>query len=314
MMRMKDVLSDILDTVALKAAIYFRTDYHQPFGVAVPAFARAARFHLIVQGRCFVRLDGGNVVVALPGDIVFVPNGSAHVLASDREIQCKPLADMISESGFAGSGPFVIGSGPANESCQMICGHFSFAQGADHPLLRAVPDALHISAADRASLPMLDDVLRLVVRRMFADEPGVNASVSRLSEILYIEVLRAGVAQAPDMARLMSAVSDPQIGKALALIHHDVAAPWTVESLASAVAMSRSRFAERFSDLIGSGPLSYISEWRMQRALHLLNKPHASIKAIANNVGYQSAAAFSRAFAERFGVSPRDHKLASSDE
>lgn len=310
---MKDVLSDILNTIALKAAVYFRTDYHTPFGVAVPAYQRAARFHLIVQGRCFVRLDDGKVIEARPGDLVFVPNGDPHVLASDPEIQCKPLAEVIIDAGFTGRGPFVIGKGPAHESCQMVCGHFNFAEGADHPLLRAVPNVLHIPADYRATRPMLDDVLRLIVRQMFADEPGVDATVSRLSEVLFIEVLRAGVAQSPDVARLLTAVSDPQIGQALALIHNDIAAPWTVEGLASAVAMSRSRFAERFSELVGSGPQSYIAEWRMQRALELLEQPRSSIKAVAHSIGYRSAAAFSRAFSERFGVSPRQRRSRSAD-
>jgi AraC family transcriptional regulator, activator of mtrCDE len=305
---MKDVLSDILDTVALKAALYFRTDYHAPFGVAVPSFERAARFHLVVQGRCYVRLESGTIVPVLPGDLVLVPNGAAHMLASDREIKCEPLAEVISETGFTGVGPFVIGDGSPGESCQMVCGHFTFAEGADHPLLRAVPEILHITASDRANMPMLDDVLRLIVRRMFADEPGVTATVSRLSEVLFIEVMRAGVSQVPDISRLMSAVYDPQIGRVLSMIHGDVAAHWTVDNLASAVAMSRSRFAERFRELVGTGPMAYVSEWRMQRALDLLSREHAPVKAVATQVGYQSAAAFSRAFTERFGTSPRERR------
>lgn len=302
---MKDVFSDILDTVALKAAIYFRTQFHPPFGVAVPQYQRAARFHLIVQGCCFVRLGDDRIVIALPGDLVFVPGGSAHVLASNSEIQCAPLADVIAQAGFKGVGPFVLGSGPAASACEMICGHFTFAEGADHPLLRAIPDVLHISAAERARQPMLDDVLRLLIRRMLEDDPGVGATVSRLSEVLYIEVIRAGIAQAPEIARLMTAVADPQIGHALALIHNDVAAPWSVDGLAGEVAMSRSRFADRFRDLVGSSPMHYVAEWRLQRALDLLGDPGLSVKAVAHRVGFKSAAAFSRAFAERFGHPPR---------
>lgn len=305
---MIDVLSDILDTVALKAALYFRTDFHPPFGVAVPKYQRAARFHLIAQGQCIVRLDDETVVAALPGDLVFVPHGSAHVLASDREIRCKPLADVISAAGFTGQGPFVVGDGPPSGSCQMVCGHFNFAEGADHPLLRALPEVLHISATDRVNHPMLDDILRLLVRRMFGDAPGAAASVSRLSEVLFIEVARAGLSQASELARMMVAIDDPQIGRALGMIHANVAAPWTVERLASAVAMSRSRFAERFSALMGCGPMAYLGEWRLQRARCLLLEPAESIKQVAARVGYQSPAAFSRAFTDRFGRSPSAYR------
>ncbi len=305
---MTDVLSDVLDTVALKGAIYFRTDFHPEFGIAVPAYGRAARFHLVVQGSCFVTLESGHQVRLQAGDLALVPNGAAHLLSSSDTAPASPLADVMSQAGFTGSGPFVVGAGPDGASCQMVCGHFTFADGADHPLLRSIPDILHITAADRASRPMFDDVLRLLVRRMFDGEPGAAATVGRLSEVLFIEAMRAGIAQAPDIGRLMSAVSDPQIGKALTLIHADVAAPWTVERLAAAVGMSRSRFAERFSHLVACGPMAYIAEWRLQRALNALAGASSPIKTVAHNVGYKSAAAFTRAFTERFGRSPKESR------
>ena len=305
---MTDVLSDILDTVALKAAIYFRTDFHPEFGIAVPAYGRAARFHLVVQGACYVTLESGRQVLLQPGDLALVPNGSAHLLSSDETVSGSPLADVMSQSGFSGSGPFIVGDGPEGASCQMVCGHFTFMDGADHPLLRSIPDILHITAADRATRPMLDDVLRLMVRRMFEGEPGVAASVSRLSEVLFIEAMRAGIAQSPEIDRLMSAVYDPQIGRALTLIHSDISTSWTVEKLAAAVGMSRSRFAERFSQLVESSPMAYVAEWRLQRALSLLTTASTPIKTIASSVGYRSAAAFTRAFTERFGSSPKERR------
>ena len=308
---MTDVLSDVLDTVALKAAIYFRTDFHPDFGIAVPAYGRAARFHLVVQGSCYVTLDDGTRVRLQPGDLALVPGGASHLLSSNETITTAPLADVMSQAGFTGSGPFVVGSGVAAESCQMVCGHFTFADGADHPLLRSIPNLLHITAADRASRPMLDDVLRLLVRRMFEGEPGAAASVSRLSEVLFIEAMRAGIAQAPDISRLMSAVYDPQIGRSLTLIHNDVAAAWTVESLAAAVGMSRSRYAERFRELVGTAPMAYVAEWRLQRALNLLASSNVPIKAVAHQIGFRSAAAFTRAFTDRFACSPKERRMRS---
>ena len=301
---MKDVLSDVLDTIELKAAIYFHTDFRPPFGVQVPPFQRAARFHLIVQGQCHVSLDNGNHVLLKPGDLVLVPNGSPHLLSSAAEHRGVTLADALVTSGFSGRGPFVLGDGPADDGCQMVCGHFGFSAGADHPLLHAVPDLLHITAAERATQPMLDEVVRLIVRRMFADDIGAEASVSRLSEVLFIEILRAATTKAPELQRIMTAVSDPQIGRALSLIHGDVAASWTVESLGRAVAMSRSRFAERFRALVGLSPMSYVTEWRLQRALHLLNRSKTPVKQVATQVGFRSAAAFTRAFNDRFGYPP----------
>ena len=302
------MLSDVLETVALKAALYFRTDFYPVFGIEVPAYGRAARFHLVVQGSCYVTLSDGTRVHLRAGDLALVPGGAEHLLSSDETVEGAPLGDVMSQAGFTGTGPFVVGSGNAADSCQMVCGHFTFADGADHPLLRSIPELLHITAADRASRPMLDDVLRLIVRRMFADEPGATASVSRLSEVLFIEMMRAGIAQAPEISRLMSAVYDPHIGKSLSLIHSDVSHAWTVESLAAAVGMSRSRFAERFRELVGTGPMAYIAEWRLQRALNLLAASNAPIKTVAHSIGYRSAAAFTRAFSDRFGHSPKEQR------
>lgn len=311
---MSDVLSDILDTVNLKATLYFRAEFHPPFRIAVPPFKLAARFHLVVQGQCHISLDGGTTVVATPGDLVLVPHGNAHLLASGQQGAVKTLENVLDEWGPAGPGPFVVGNGPDNQSCKMICGHFNFADGSDHPVLRAVPDILHISATSRATQPMLDDVLRLIVRRAWADDAGAASSIARLSEVLFIEVIRAGLSRLDRQHEIMTAIRDPQIGRALSLVHADLAKPWTVETLAGAVGMSRSRFAGRFRELVGSGPMAYLAEWRLQRALHLLGSRKYSVKAAASLVGFRSAAAFSRAFAERFGRTPRQQRLNEAEQ
>jgi AraC-like DNA-binding protein len=305
---MKDVLSDVLDTIALKGMRYFRTDFSPPFAIGVPAYGRAARFHLVVRGRCHVTLPNGDTVTLEPGELVLVPHGSPHVLADAAGRTATQLEEVVAASGYTGEGAFVVGAGDPTASTQMVCGHFTFADGADHPLLRALPPALHVTAADRARRPMLDGILRLVVRRMFEDAPGTAASVSRLSEVLYIETLLAGIDRAPDLKRLLSAVHDPQIGHALSLIHHRLEHDWTVDSLAAEVGMSRSRFAERFRELVGQGPMHYLTDWRLQRARALLDESRASVKEVAHRTGYRSSTAFSRAFSQKFGRSPKAGK------
>ncbi len=301
-------MSDVLDTVALKGTLYFRTDFSPPFAIQVPAHGQAARFHFVVQGRCHVVLPDGNAVVLNAGELVLVPHGSAHVLADAADRPPVALDQALAHSGYTGEGAFVVGSGDPGASTQMICGHFTFADGADHPLLRALPAALQITAADRAARPILDDVLSLMARRIADDTQGAAASVSRLSEVLYIEALRAGIDRAPDLKRLLSAVHDPQIGKALDVIHHRLDHDWTVDSLAAEVAMSRTRFSERFSELMGAGPMTYLTDWRLQRALALLSSSDATVQQIAHRTGYNSADAFSRAFRMKFGRSPQAHR------
>lgn len=307
-----DVLNDILDTLNLKGALYFRTDFSPPWGVTVPDLGQAARFHLVVQGRCHVGFSSGAAVELAPGDLLLIPRGRAHVLADAARREAPPLETVLKRAGYGGEGVLVLGEGDPNASTQMVCGHFTFRGGADHPLLRALPEYLLTTSAVRAREPWLDEMLRLVARRMFSDEIGSPAAVTRLSEIVFIELLRVGVAQSAPLKAVLEAFRDRQVGRALQLIHARPAEPWTVESLAREIGMSRSRFAERFSELMGMGPMAYLSDWRLQKALALLEGTRASVQQVASQTGYQSPAAFTRAFAGKFGVPPTEYRRKSA--
>ncbi len=305
---MTDVLSDIFETIRLRATLYFRTDYSPPWAITVPAYPRAARFHLVIQGRCHVALASGRTADIGPGDLIVIPRGQQHVLADRSGRKPAALERVLQEAGYDGSGVFVVGKGDPSASTQMVCGHFGFNEGADHPLLRALPEVIVMTAGDRARHAMLDETLRLVVRRVFVEGLGAAAAIARLSEVFFIETVRASIERCPDLARVVEAMTDPQIGRALELVHGDPAKPWTVESLALQIGMSRSRFAERFSELMGDGPMSYLSDWRLQRALVLLAQPRVNVQEVATKVGYQSAAAFTRAFTQKFGAPPSDFR------
>jgi AraC-like DNA-binding protein len=304
----RDILSDILETVALKGTLYFRTDFSPPFAIDVPAYASAARFHAVIKGQCHVTLPSGEAALLETGDLVLVPYGSAHVLADAVGRDPIALDEVIRTAGYTGQGALVFGSADPEASTQLMCGHFTFAEGADHPLLRSLPPALHITAADRSARPIINDVLRLLERRVLEEGPGSIATVSRLSEVLYIEAMHAGVDRAPELKRMLSAIYDPNIGQALALIHHQLERNWTLESLALEVGMSRSRFAESFKEFVGETPMRYLSDWRLQRARALLREPRASVQEVARKTGYRSAPSFSRAFHQKFGWSPKVDK------
>jgi AraC-like DNA-binding protein len=303
---MKDVFSDVLDTVAVKGTLYFRTHFSPPFAIGVPPYGQAARFHLVVQGRCTVTLPDGETMELSDGDLVLIPHGSAHVLADRSGREVKALEAVLADAGYTGEGALVVGSGDPSAVTKLVCGHCNFADGADHPLLRALPSILYIPAAERARFPVLDDVLKLIARLIVTDSPGVAASLTRLSELVFIEALRLGIERSAELKRLASAVYDPQVGKALGLIHRHLDRDWTLDSLASEVGMSRSRFAERFQQLVGTGPIGYLADWRLQRARALLAEPRATVADVSHKVGYSSQAAFSRAFSRKFGHPPRD--------
>ena len=210
---------------------------------------------------------------------------------------------MLQDAGYDGSGVLIAGGGRGG-STQMVCGHFSFRPGADHPILRALPDFVIVRAAQRLRYPILDDVLRLIARRIFAEGMGSTAAVTRLSEIVYIEILQSGVVTEGGLPRVLAALRDRQIGEAITLMHRRPGEAWTVSRLAAAVGMSRSRFADRFRELMDLGPMTYLADWRLQKALALLEDDRRTVQQVAAETGYLSAAAFTRAFAGRFGVPP----------
>lgn len=301
-----DILSDIFDTIRLRGTLYFRTAYSPPWAIAVPPYKQAARFHLLVQGRCHIALEDGREAELSAGDLVMIPAGRGHVMGDQKGRPPSHLDDLVERAGFNGKGAFVVGEGDPAAATQMVCGHLSFMEGADHPLLRALPQLIVLRPADREKAPILDDTLRLAARRAFTEEPGAAATIARLSEIFFIEALRAALPYHPELARIVEAMKDPQIGRVLEQIHDSPAQRWTVETLALIAGMSRSRFSERFTDAIGLAPMAYVTEWRLQKALARLATHTLSVKEVAAESGYQSAAAFTRAFSARFGYPPTE--------
>ncbi len=303
-----DVLDDILGALNLKGTLYFRTDFSPPWATTVPDLAGAARFHLVVQGQCHVTFASGASVLLGPGDLVLIPGGRTHIIADSAGRDAPPLETVLADAGYDGGGVLALGDGDPHATTQLVCGHFTFRDGADHPLLRALPESLITTAAERVREPWLDETLRLITRRVFAETPGSTAAVTRLSEAVFIELMRIGVNQSPQMASIFAALNDQQIGRTLSLMHERPSEHWTVQKLAGEAGMSRSRYAEKFRRLIDMGPMAYLSEWRLQKALALLDDSRCSVQQAAAKTGYQSPAAFTRAFSAKFGSSPTQYR------
>lgn len=303
-----DLIDDIMRTLDLKGSLYFRTHFTAPWAVTVPAYGQAARFHLVVQGTCYVAVEGQSPICLGPGDMALIPKGSQHVLSASGATQAPQLESVLQDAEYDGKGVLVVGEGAPNAATQMVCGHFNFRPQAEHPLLSSLPDLVHLRVADRPAEPWLDDTLRLITRRMFAGELGASATVTRLSEIVFIEILRSNLVESDALQSIVAGMQDRQIGGALSAMHNDPAEVWTLERLAKVAGMSRSRFSDRFTQLMGVSAMAYLANWRLQKSLELLDQNQFSIQEVSNRAGYQSAAAFSRAFSARFDISPRAYR------
>lgn len=300
-----DVLSEILDSVSLGGQVYFYTCFSPPWAVEVPESRRVVRFHLVLAGNCHVAV-GEQAFDLATGDLILIPQGASHVVADCAGRLPSRLETVIADTGFAGAGCLIVGDRDDDAATRLLCGHFSFAPGSDHPLLRALPPALVVTAAELSDNFWLGHILQLIRERVASGQLGSETAIRRMAEVVFAESIRCCANQAPDLERLVAAFNDPRISRALSVMHRLPEHRWTVASLAHEAGMSRSRFAERFMDLVGMAPLTYLTEWRLQRARTLLKGSRGQVKAVAGAVGYLSTAAFSRAFHSAFGLSPSD--------
>jgi AraC-like DNA-binding protein len=300
-----DTLSQILNMLRMKGTIYFHTHCTPSWSVLVPAYRHVARFHLAISGTVWVRIVGEREPLQLlPGDLVVIPHGRAHVLSDHPEREPLALDEVIAKTGYAGSGALSYGGSGATDACQLFCGHFEFDEGAIHPILSALPNSIHVPNSEGIDAAWIDMVMRFIRTEVHGGRAGAEAIVHRLTEIVFIQGVRSFVNRSGDAAGCLAGVLDPQLGMALSAIHLAPQRPWTVEAMAREARMSRTVFAERFSALIGMTPLGYVTHWRMQIARRELVEGGKALAHIAEAAGYRSESAFARAFKREMGLSP----------
>lgn len=300
-----DVLSDILATLRLHGTLYFSTEFTSPWGVRVPHHRRVARFHLVTRGATWVRVTPADELIRLEaGDMVLIPHGAEHVLSDAPETPSLSVDEVVQAAGFTGAGALVYGGEDDGAPTRLVCGHFEFEEGFEHPFLAQLPGALVIRWEDAVAGSPLEDAFRFITREVQDGRPGHEVVVQRLSEVLFVQAIRFWADETEHTQGILAALADPGLGRALAAIHDDPAGRWTLESLARRAAMGRSHFAERFRDVVGETPHNYVTLWRMQKARALLAESRLSMERVARSVGYDSAASLSRVFKKVVGESP----------
>lgn len=259
---------------------------------------------MVSRGNCWLRVDGvTNSIPLTGGDCFFLAPGSGYTLSDDPRTRGKSFCQVARPNNN------VIEYGGGGAPTTIISGFLSFDKLSLRPLSQLLPQLIVIKAEQARSLS-LHTTLQLLASEMFEQVPGSEIVANRLAEVLFVQTIRSHIASCSEGCKQpwLRAIFDPQVGAALRSIHENVNSPWTVESLADAAGMSRSAFALRFKELLGQTPLDYVTEWRMQRALPLLQGRDKKLVEVAQAVGYESDAAFSKAFKRVVGVAPGEYR------
>jgi AraC-like DNA-binding protein len=304
-----DVLTDVLETIRVSSVCYGRVELGAPWGLQVRA-GDAASFHVVLRGNCWLEVEGMEPVALTSGDLFALPHGHAHVLRDSPNTPPMPLGELIEKTPQAlGSTLRVEGAGP---SSTLVCGCFHFEDRKNNPILSVLPPLVLIRGEDGRAVQWLEPTLQFMACEAASGRPGAKTVISRLADVLFIQIVRAFLASTPENQRgWLRALTEPQIGTALSLIHQNPNHAWTVANLASKVGMSRSTFAGRFVEFVGEPPLHYVTRWRMQKAAALLREGSATLADIADRVGYESEAAFSKAFKRWVGTAPGAYRKAA---
>lgn len=300
-----DVLADVLNTFELKGWLSSRRELAPPWRYDFAA-SKDSIFHVMSFGGAYLQLEGEAEPLRVEdGDVVLFPTGHPHSLYDDP---LSPLTRIVQLDYNPQREHQVVNSEGAEPTLLMLCGAFHFEYPSVFPLLHRLPTLIHILGAQGRMEQGCADIVRLIARESASQQPGAAVVLRRLTELLFIQIIRLWIDhQAEASVGWVGALRDQPISAALGLIHQSPAHKWTVRELAAAVALSRSTFAARFNELVGEPPMTYLTRWRMLRATRLL-KNDVSMESIAALLGYESEAAFRKAFKREIGMPPAQYR------
>jgi len=310
-----DVLSDVLRAVRLTGAVYFDFELSSPWvaeappsrelaGKVMPGAQRVIEYHLIARGMCWGHAVGQEPMRLREGDLIVFPQGDAHVLSSAPGMRSAPDMSVFARASTPLPIVYELGGGGA-ERARIVCGFLGCDERPYNPLLAALPTVIHLAAAGpHATTGWLGTLLNIAVTESGSARAGSENVLARLSELMFVEAVRRYLETLPPaQTGWLAGLRDPVVGQALSALHGGPSQPWTVERLGQLVGVSRSVFAERFTEMVGQPPMQYLALWRMQLASRLLIEG-GQVSGVAEAVGYESEAAFSRAFKKLVGQAP----------
>lgn len=298
----QDLFSDIFLTLRLKSHLYFHAQFRGNTAVEVPRERQIIRFHLVRSGQCYLRVPGYEPVLLKEGHIAIIPEGESQHLYTSLEASPVPLPEVITQYPIK-QGKLDCGQGDIEVS--LLCGYCSFDESIEHPVLNILPAMLVLAPETLRHDARSATALKLLSLESEHEAPGVTSILSRMLEIILIQAVRQVSYQTGNSRKgFLAAINDPKLYRALRLIHEAPQRSWTIDKLAREAGMSRARFADRFTEIIGTPPISYLTQWRLMKSRALLTTTGLGMEEIANRCGYASASSFSRRFTEAFGIGP----------
>ena len=309
-----DVLSEVLRVVKLQGALFYNGEFSAPWSVYAASAQALARYfstdsehvvvyHLLTEGRACVRLENGARLPLEAGDIVMLPHGDRHVVENGPPTPTVDDSQHLAEILSQGLKLWRVGGG--GKITKFVCGYMACEPRLAQSFLGGLPPLFKVSIRRDPSGRWLENSIRFSVDQGGSARPGAEAVLAKLSEVLFVETLRLYMAELPpDRTGWLAGARDPELGKALALIHRNPAHSWTIASLAREAGLSRSVLAERFRHYLNESPIAYLTRWRLQLGARMLSSTNYSASQIAAEVGYESEAAFNRAFKREFQVPP----------
>lgn len=300
-----DPLAEVLHYLRMSGMFYCRSELTAPWGLALPPM-EGLSFHVLTSGRCWLDVDGIGPRQLEPGDLVLLPHGEGHRLCREPGGRTIPISDVRQDRVSERYG--ILRHGGGGSRADLVCGAVRFDHPAAHHVVRLLPKVIHIDSGWSSQTGMADwmrSTLQLLAAEARELRPGGETIITRLADVLVVQAIRTWMERDPTaQTGWLAALHEPRIGRALTLIHREPARAWSLESLASEVGMSRSGFAARFTELVGEPAMHYVTRWRMLVALTWLSEGDESLSEMAGRLGYQSDAAFSRAFRRIIGTSP----------
>lgn len=315
----QDVLSTVLRAVRLDGAFYYNAEFSAPWTAEAPPAREIApllapgaehliTYHVLLAGGGYARLADGPRTPLKPGDVVLFPHGDPHCLGAGRERNRVP--EEYAYPHWKDKSLQMVRFGGGGEVSRLVCGYLVCEPQLSAVVLSGLPRMITVNIREGGSGDWLEESIRFSVNQTTAAEPAGQAVLTKLAEALFVETIRRYICSLPaSESGWIAGVRDPDVGRALALLHADPRRAWTIRDLATMVGVSRSILAERFTRYLGEPPISYLTNWRLQIGAQLLASGSRGVAEIAAEVGYESEASFNRAFKRKFGEPPARYRV-----